>query len=205
MRNRPAAWLWLVLLACAWGGWRAWQQRELVQPPGVLVAAEPQQTALDTAAAPFTQRGYTITPLAAFALQARVLGREDYHVDALADLVPTDLALGWGRMSDSAVLKDIAIQQSGRFYHWQVRAFPIPEREIISHSANMHLIPANAAVGRALARVRRGQVIALRGELVAVQSASGLTLRSSLSRDDSGPGACEVIWLEDLEIAPQLR
>ena len=39
-------------------------------------------------------------------------------MDRESDLAPVDLALGWGRMSDEAILKDIQISQSGRFYFW---------------------------------------------------------------------------------------
>lgn len=195
----PPLWLVLVLAACAWGAWRSWLHREQTQPPGVLVAEDPQQGEPETTA-PIRHHGYELRPLASFELRARVLGREDYRFDALADLVPTDLALGWGRMSDSAVLRQIAIQQSGRFYHWQVREFPIPEREIITHSANMHLIPADPVVARALARVRPGQIVALRGSLVEAHGPGGRVIRSSLTREDSGAGACEVIWVEDLSV-----
>ena len=57
--------------------------------------------------------------------------------------MPEDLALGWGRMSDSDVLAKIDITQSGRFYYWHVDDFPIPRREIETSSANMHMIPSD--------------------------------------------------------------
>jgi hypothetical protein len=76
-----------------------------------------------------------LRPLAHFSLTARVLSCDDYRCDAESDLSPTDLALGWGRMSDSTVLRDIDISQSGRCCYWQTRAFPIPRREIGTHGA----------------------------------------------------------------------
>ena len=199
MRDRPVPWLWIVVLACVYGAWQSWQRRELHHAPGVLVAEEPEQEALDDAPR-FEHERYTIRPLATFRLRARVLSREDYRLDAMSDLVPTDLALGWGAMSNSAVLERIDISQSGRFYFWHVQQFPIPEREIVSHSANMHLIPADAGVARVLSEVRKGQVIALAGELVEVTRPDGWRIRSSLTRDDSGAGACEVIWVQDLRV-----
>ena len=42
--------------------------------------------------------------LAGFSVEARVLGREDYRFDREADYAPTDLALGWGRMTEDAVV-----------------------------------------------------------------------------------------------------
>jgi len=117
MLNRPAPWLWIVLLLCAWGAWRDWSQREVPHGPGMLAADDPDQTGLKADdPRPFDRGDFRITPLADIALTARVLAREDYRFDALAALVPTDLALGWGRMSDSAVLADITITQQARFF-----------------------------------------------------------------------------------------
>ncbi|WP_439638260.1 hypothetical protein [Nevskia sp.] len=201
MLNRRIPTVWLLLVLGLWGAWQAWQQRSVPTSPGSVAPDPPLQTALDgDADASFEARGWTLKPLAAFTLQARVLSRENYRFDAIASLVPTDLALGWGRMSDSAVLDQIEISQRGRFFYWRVRQFPIPEREIIASAANMHLIPADDAVADTLAAVRVGQVIGLRGRLVEARAPNGLTMRSSLRRDDSGAGACELIWVEALEV-----
>ena len=91
-------------------------------------------------------------------------------------LVPTDLALGWGRMSDSAVLAKIDITQSGRFYYWRVKEFPIPRREIETSSANMHMIPADNDVKRQLEQVREGQLVRIEGFLVDARRAERLAL-----------------------------
>ena len=42
--------------------------------------------------------------------------------------------------------------------------------------------------------------VALRGRLVEAIAPNGMQIRSSLRRDDTGGGACEVIWVEDLEV-----
>lgn len=143
--------------------------------------------------------GFRITPLQPFNLTARVLGRENYHFDAGAKVSPTDLALGWGPMADPQVLTSISVSQSNRWYHWQVDEFPIPRREIETHSANMHMIPANQQVARVLAEVRPGERIELSGQLVRVDGVNGFNWISSLSREDTGAGACELIWVEQLK------
>ena len=132
-----------------------------------------------------------------------MLARADYRWDRLAALVPVDLALGWGRMSDSSVLDKIAISQSGRFYYWRVSEFPIPEREIIESSANMHLIAADDTVRRTIARTRVGDVVTFSGDLVEIDWRDGEKARSSLTRSDSGAGACEIVWVRDFAIAPR--
>lgn len=195
-------WLWLLalLIALAWY-WHG--SRPITHPPGVLVTEIPLQQALSESPAPLRKGDVAIKPLARFALTARVLGRADYRWDRLAPLAPVDLVLGWGRMSDSDVLEKVHISQSGRFYFWQVGQFPIPEREIIESSANMHLIAADDSIGRAIERTRVGDVVAFDGYLVEADWPDGARTVSSLTRSDSGAGACEVVWIENFSIAPR--
>src|SRR5690606_27814761 len=135
-----------------------------------------------------------------FEMTARVLSREDYSWDAEAALAPTDLALGWGRMSDSAVLARIDISQSGRFYYWRTDSWPIPRDEIEQSSANMHIIPADADVRAALERVRKGQLVHIEGFLVDASRPGGWHWKTSLTRGDTGAGACELVYVESLQV-----
>ena len=169
--------------------------------PGVLVAAVPQQQALVAGVSPMQKGNYSIKPLAKFSLSARVLSRADYSWDTESELAPIDLALGWQRMSDSAVLAKIDISQSGRFYFWHVLDFPIPEQEIIESSANMHLIPADQTVLLDIERTRAGDVVTFDGYLVEADGPNGYKWVSSLTRSDSGAGACEVVWVENFGIS----
>ena len=86
--------------------------------------------------------------------------------------------------------------QSGRWYHyrWGAEGPPLPLAEIIRSSANMHLIPADENVARALARVSPGQTVRLQGWLVEARR-DDFVWRSSMSRDDSGGGACELVYV----------
>jgi len=173
----------------------------VTQPPGVLVATAPVQEAVASSHQPFRYGDdFTLTPLARFDVQGRVLGRENYYLDTESALAPVDLALGWQRMSDTAVLEHIDIHQRNRFYYWRVEQFPIPRQEIETQSANMHIIPANPSVARRLDKVRQGQVVRARGYLVEARRDDGWHWRSSLTREDTGGGACELIFVERLEI-----
>lgn len=188
-----------VLLLVLWGGasWR--RHRPLHPPPGVLAPDAPEQIDID--GGPKLQRGdVTLTTRAHFALTARVLSRKDYSWGADADLIPEDLALGWGRMSDSDVLAKIEITQSDRFYYWHVKAFPIPRREIETSSANMHMIPADTGVLHELKEVRPGEVVHIEGFLVDASRPGGWHWNTSMTRDDVGAGACELVYVESLGI-----
>lgn len=184
-------------LLVLWGGISWWHGRPLTPGPGELAPDAPQQVNLDHGAQ--LQRGdVTLTTRAHFDITARVLSRKDYNWGADARLIPEDLALGWGRMSDSAVLADIQISQSDRYYYWHATRFPIPRREIETSSANMHMIPADAGVKDALERVRPGEVLHIEGFLVDARRADGWHWDTSMTRDDTGGGACELIYVESL-------
>lgn len=190
MRLRVALAALLVLCAYLW-----WSAHAVSQPPGVLAHDAPEQTVLEDREV-FQHDGFAIEKVARFDVTARVLAKERYWFGKESALAPYDLALGWGRMSDTSVLDHISIGQSNRYYYWMVRDFPIPRSEIISNSANMHLIPATDAVRDALGKVRRGQVVRFTGYLVGVRGPNGWRWNTSTTRTDTGAGACELVWVE---------
>lgn len=146
------------------------------------------------------RNGYRILLLEPFTIEAIVLSTQRYRFDRESNLAPLDLALGWGPMANPAVHRKVAISQSDRWYYWRAPELPIPQREIETHSTNMHVIPATPAIEDRLTAVRTGDVVRLRGYLVEAQAPDGWRWRSSLSREDTGAGACELIWLEALEV-----
>ena len=180
-----------------WGAWHWNANRPVRAPDGVLAEGEPQQIMIPEQR---LQMGrWTLTVRATYQLTARVLAREPYHFDAMSDLVPEDLALGWGPMSDNSVLRTIDISQSNRFYYWRASSATRLAREtIISHSANTHVIPQTPAIARALARLRPGEVVTLSGDLVDAVRDDGRSLKTSLVRTDTGAGACEVMLVTDV-------
>ena len=187
------------LLALLLGAW-CWQGRPVSQSPGILAPLDPVQTEPDSKAT-WTFHGHRITPLAHFELRARVLSVERYRFDRAAELSPVDFALGWGPMSDSRVLAAFTIRQQDRWYFWSSGNLPIPAVEVVSHSANMHMIPANRSVERRLLAVKPGQLLELRGQLIRADGKDGWHWVSSLSRTDTGDGSCEVVWVESASAA----
>jgi hypothetical protein len=143
--------------------------------------------------------GYTIRNAEPYEMEARVLSREDYRFDAGAKLSPTDLALGWGEMADEDVIAEIDVSQRGRWYSWRTDSFPIPRARIQSQSANVHMVPANELVARDLERVRRDDLIRVKGQLVDIYGENGWHWLSSRSRTDTGNGACELLLLERID------
>jgi len=171
----------------------------VVLGPGVMAPQAPLQERISSAK-PFAFKEYMLTPMANFEIHAKVLSKEDYSYGREADLSPTDLALGWGRMSDESVLGHLSVSQSSRWYRWETSELPIPRREIEVSSANMHMIPRDEEVASALKEVHIGEIVRLRGKLVSVNASDGWHWVSSLSRTDTGGGACELVYLEEIKI-----
>lgn len=188
----------VVVLALAGAG-NGWLHRPIAHAAGVLVDAEPQQRE-PSSHAPITHGDYQLTPLADYEIEARVLSRENYSIDGGSSLSPTDLAVGWKRMSDTAVIEQLDISQSVRFFSYRWRSEPpIPLAEIERSSANMHIIPADDRVASDLGKVRPGAIVRLRGQLVEARRGDGFQWRSSLTRTDTGAGACELFLVDSIE------
>jgi hypothetical protein len=165
---------------------------------GPTAPREPEQQNISDVTT-FVRNGYRIVPLARYDIDARVLGRKDYTDDRESQVAPVDIAVGWGPMSDAAVLTHLTSSQAKRFFNWSMdRDFPLTRQEFIRYHSNMHIIPANAAVVQALQSVRPGLNIRLRGYLVRAEMGKW-KWASSLRRDDTGWGACEIMWVESLE------
>lgn len=189
---------WICAALLVFGAYRWYSHRELAHAPGVLAADEPFQGELDDLTA-IERDGFRLEPRANFRATVRVLRREDYSLGPLARLVPTDFAVGWGPMSDSQVLSGIEIGQSNRFYYWRTETWPIGRRDIERHSANWHLIPENDDVRNALKRARVGAIVEFRGRLVDIEGKAG-GMRTSLTREDTGAGACEILLVSSVQL-----
>ncbi|MFZ6873282.1 hypothetical protein ACO0LF_14605 [Undibacterium sp. Di27W] len=194
------SWRWLFVAIVLIFAVQHWRNRPLPVPPGSIAPNEPVQTMLSNGTV-YEQNNYKLTALADFTIEARVLSKQTYSSDREAQLAPVDLALGWGSMSDTAVIEQLSIGQSNRFYfyRWEKEP-PRPPSEIATHSANMHLIPTTPALEKIMRDVRVGQVVKIRGQLIEARAADGWHWRSSLTRDDTGAGACEVIRVEAIEV-----
>ena len=189
----------LVILALVGGIYWAWPSGPIRHAPGILAPREPAQTQV-TGRAIIAHDDLQLYPLARFEVEARVLSTERYWLGREASLSPVDWALGWGPMSDQQVIDRLEITQGSRFYYyrWRGPAPPLPLPTIVEHSANMHLIPGTPAVWRELRAVRAGHVVHFSGYLVSARARDGWRWDSSLTRKDSGPGACELVWVEEI-------
>jgi len=145
--------------------------------------------------------GYVIEPVARYEIRAKVLSTERYRIGREAELSPVDFVLGWGPMSDNTVTEKLNITQSNRWYHYSWSGSPpIDPAIIVRTSANTHLVPADDNVRTRLLNVRSGEIVNLKGYLINIKHPDGWSWRSSLTREDSGAGSCELMWVAEVAV-----
>lgn len=169
-------------------------------PPGITVPEEPQQTGVPPGVQPWKKGDFTITPLAKFTIRARVLVTAFYSLGVQSEISPYDFTLGWGIMSDTTALRQIEFTHFFRFVGWSADKPPYPWPEINAHVSNLHAIPANHEITAQLSELSIDDVVTMDGYLVNAYKADGSGWGSSLTRNDTGNGACETMWIERVTV-----
>ncbi|OGU82495.1 MAG: hypothetical protein A2W11_07860 [Ignavibacteria bacterium RBG_16_35_7] len=169
----------------------------ITYPAGITATDQPKQTNI-IGTKEWKLDDFNFKALAEYQIKARVLSRNNFSVGKESEISPFDLALGWGPMSDQSVIDKIDISQSNRWYRWKADVLPIPDREISLNSANVHIIPKDDNVEERFDKVYKGSLVELKGYLVEVTTSEGWRWKSSLKRDDTAGGSCELLWVEDL-------
>jgi hypothetical protein len=176
-----------------------WDGPEPCLPAGILVPYEPDQ---ENIAAPrqWQFKNSQVTELANFRVRARVLLTEHYWWGREAGVSPVDLTLGWRIMSNQEILDGLRIYHMRRAYAWMPRdgRLPASEADISAHSANMHMVPSTPELADSLRAIHAGDLVDIRGYLIEIKFPDGGTWRSSLTRTDTGNGACELVWVDDV-------
>ncbi|MBE2221095.1 MAG: hypothetical protein IAF02_06120 [Anaerolineae bacterium] len=175
-------------------------------PPVEIIhtSIDPVQTAVNVKTITWQREDYTwkLTPRAQIQIVGRVLSRQTYSRDWQSEISPLDLAIGWGELNDTKVDKWVRWQQSSRWYYyrWPDEA-PYDEKYLRTHSSNIHIIPATESLETALLKIDEDDTITLEGKLVDIEATSETRRwlsKTSLTRTDSGNGACEILLVERL-------
>ena len=168
-------------------------------PPGIMVSEEPIQGG--STGGVWMQGDVQVIARASYDIRARILSYRPYWFLWGRDVESRryDICVGWGPMSDTETLRKMTIRQSGRFCRLQWRDNSLRSADVSTYFANMHLVPATKEVDRQLKRIGSDDIVRLRGSLVDLKAPTW-TAGTSLSRTDSGDGACETMWVEDVII-----
>ena len=176
-----------------------WPEKAISYPSGQTAPDQPIQNNLSLNKE-WQKDEFNIKALAEYTIKARVLSRNNFSIGRESKISPVDFALGWGPMSDQDVIDKIEVTQSNRWYHWETETYPLPNREISLNSANVHIIPKDDLIENKIDDVSKGSLIEMKGYLVELSADDGWHWNSSLRRDDTAGGSCELFWVEELTI-----
>lgn len=170
----------------------------------ILLISEPLQTQLNNNAdREITYEGrrhqkVNIEKLASYKISAVVKGKKYYFFDPSSDVSPMDLVLVWGKLDSEEWDNYIRYSQSSRWYFYRYDCDSLIDGDYVrKNSANVHIIPKDSAVMKKLIQIHKEDYVTLKGYLVSVHFSEN-KWTSSLSRNDTGNGACEIMYVEDI-------
>lgn len=166
----------------------------------------------ETQAEPFIieRKGYqfTVKPLAEFDISALVVSKKKYFSGIDADIVPLDLGVCWGDVAKPEYLKSLQFQQYMRFLIYRIKgALPFGYDYIGTHAGNIHIVPGNNRIKKVALSLGKKDKIRMQGYLISIRSNNYkylYTRNSSLTREDTGDGACEVMWVNRIRVNNKL-
>lgn len=165
----------------------------------------PEQTDKDNPETIIIERDgstFILTTRAAYRVGAVVGRKKRYRRDVMAAIAPYDLALFWGILAYPENLRQITVRQNKRrYYFFLKRNAKLSVEWVYLNSANNHIIPANDNIRRAIGRIRKNETIEIEGYLVDVRAISNSRMsnwRTSMTRDDTGDGSCEIVYVTRL-------
>jgi hypothetical protein len=181
------------------GVWFYETMRPVWQPPGILAPDPPRISELAQKPRTLVRNEYVYTPLAALSAKARILSVERYGRDRESQASLLDVVLGWGRMSDYAVLKNVDVAQTERRVLSKSYDPKLPDSEVEASILNLHLVTADPAVEKAIRQLRTGNVVTLEGYLVEAAGGDGWRWKGQTGQLVSSlPGT--LLWVERIEV-----
>jgi hypothetical protein len=148
---------------------------------------------------------YLIEPRAEYLLRGLVVSHNNiagigdmYHTRKSVDL--KDICVVWGENIDN--LKGVSFWSEPWSCHFYTRDSKVFESFRGDQISNTHLLGASEEVRRVIRSMHRGDQVELRGQLIdyAHVGQGGDFRRSSLVRNDTGNGACEVMLVEEARV-----
>ena len=144
-----------------------------------------------------------VIPLADFDINGVVVSTKRYYSGFDAAVVPIDIGIVWGEITKPENIANIYFEQIVRFLRYRITGdLPFGYDYINKNVANIHAVPENKKIKRVLNSINKYDKVHLKGYLIQIESISNKNYRrrSSLTRDDTGDGACEVMWINHVKI-----
>lgn len=172
---------------------------------------DPEQADLDDAEPieiTFKDGHATLVPKATYRIATKICGKQRYRRPWGSLVAPYDLCLSWGRLATEDLEGQVKFSQDMRWYqYWVKHNVGIDLSYVGHHSANTHVLYADKNLRKAVARLKKGDVVEMTGYLIFLTGqykGRDIWWNSSLSRTDSGKGSCEVFYLTSLQKGSKL-
>lgn len=149
---------------------------------------------------------YLIDPIYSYEISGLVVA--DYNSENWLDIFHSkdplnskDVCVAWGSNLSSGAYQKTKFSHGEFTCFWQVQ-----EQDVVFNNneiSNNHLLPANEEINGKIKESRVGDQIYIRGYLANYNiTATDLNVsrNTSISRNDTGNGACEVIYVTDFQI-----
>jgi len=143
-----------------------------------------------------------LTPKAKYKIAAKVCGTKRYSEPWHALVAPYDLCLAWGRLATENFKDKLKYSQDMRWYQFVIhRDAPVDVNYVSTHSANVHVIFSDMNLIKTVSRFDEGDIIEMNGYLVFLKGKyKGYEIwwNSSLTREDTGDGSCELFYIKSI-------
>lgn len=178
--------------------------------PAVL--EEPAQTMLAAAPAFSAHAGkvdYRVAPVADYEITGLVVSRHDsdtwwdwIHAATNDHLNVVDLCLVWGANAASGAYEKMSFSSGQFICYYESRDMDALAPANVRALSNNHLLTENPSIARRLRKMAVGDQVRLSGQLVSYSHNAGFafTRGTSLTREDTGNGACETLFVTGLDV-----
>lgn len=165
---------------------------------------EPVTFALD-------EYSYELTPLFDYEINGLIVHKKNYSLSPIYErnkVSPMDLCMIWGSNAQSGVYKEKSLKFS-QDYRWCKYRWRGNLTFNVNQAANNHLVTNDQGIVKKIKSLRAGDQVQIKGKLVNIKATSlseegsqpnYFTIRTSTKRTDSGAGACENIYVEELTV-----
>lgn len=154
-------------------------------------------------------QAYQITPRFEYELFGVVASFSDadalkniWHHESWKDFINIrDLCVIWGENISSGIYQDLRIHNDS-WSCWVAWSKPYVGSQFDRTAfSNNHLLTDDPEIASTLMALERGDLVRLKGVLADyVNLGNGLRRETSVTREDTGNGACETIYLEEIEL-----
>lgn len=147
---------------------------------------------------------YTITPKAEYELHGLVVSANDINIlwDTYHDLWGDhlnvkDLCVIWGQNLRAEVLDGVTFSNTS-FTCWAEWRLGVPFS--MAHLSNNHILADSPQLQHQLRHIGKGDQVRIKGYLAQYSNGPEFTRDTSLTRTDTGMGACETIYVTEMEV-----